>query len=92
MSSAFNRWARPEVYPLMGALGLVISVGAFQLYRNLRQNPEVMINKAQRASGVRENFEEGERYSENALRKHVRNRAPQIMPVMNSYFSDPKEN
>lgn len=48
------------------------------------------VNKENRAAGILENFAEGERYAEHSLRKLVRNRAPEIMPSLNSFFADPK--
>lgn len=50
------------------------------------------VNKQGRAAGVLENFEEGQKYSEHALRKLVRNRRPEIMPSINSFFADPQKN
>ncbi|TXG50344.1 hypothetical protein EZV62_022868 [Acer yangbiense] len=48
------------------------------------------VNKENRAAGVLDNFAEGEKYSEHFLRKYVRNRTPEIMPSINSFFTDPK--
>ncbi|KAG8388632.1 hypothetical protein BUALT_Bualt02G0145600 [Buddleja alternifolia] len=50
------------------------------------------VSKEGRAAGVLENFEEGQKYSEHALRKFVRNRRPEIMPSINSFFTDPQNN
>ncbi|KAL1179361.1 hypothetical protein V6Z11_A03G154300 [Gossypium hirsutum] len=61
-----------------------------QLVRNITTNPEVRVTKENRAAGVLNNFEEGEKYAEHGLRKFVRNRQPQIMPSVNNFFSDPK--
>lgn len=49
----------------------------------------VRVSKETRAAGVLENFAEGEKYSEHFLRKFVRNKAPEIMPSINSFFTDP---
>ncbi|KAI4336081.1 hypothetical protein L6164_014655 [Bauhinia variegata] len=87
-----NRWLRPEVYPLFAAVGAAIGICGFQLVRNILINPEVRVNKEGRAAGVLENFAEGEKYAEHGLRKFVRNRAPEIMPSINNFFSDPKRN
>ncbi|KAJ0527089.1 putative NADH-ubiquinone reductase complex 1 MLRQ subunit [Helianthus annuus] len=48
------------------------------------------VNKENRAAGVLDNFAEGERYAEHSLRKFVRNKSPEIMPNLNSFFADPK--
>lgn len=48
------------------------------------------MTKENRAAGVLENFAEGEKYSEHFVRKYVRNKAPEIMPSINSFFTDPK--
>ncbi|XP_057762803.1 uncharacterized protein LOC130982742 [Arachis stenosperma] len=84
-----NRWLRPEVYPLFAAVGVAVGICGFQLVRNICVNPEVRVSKQNRAAGVLENFDEGEKYAENFLRKFSRNRAPEIMPSINSFFADP---
>lgn len=48
------------------------------------------VNKENRAAGVLDNFAEGEKYAEHSLRKFVRNKDPEIMPSINSFFADPK--
>ncbi|CDY68030.1 BnaC07g49150D, partial [Brassica napus] len=35
-----GRWVRPEVYPLLGAMGFVTSMVVFQLTRNALLNPD----------------------------------------------------
>ncbi|KAI3464033.1 hypothetical protein Pfo_020696 [Paulownia fortunei] len=89
---AASRWIRPEVYPLFAAMGVAVGICSFQLVRNICINPEVRVNKEGRAAGVLENFAEGQKYSEHALRKFVRNRRPEIMPSINSFFADPQKN
>ncbi|KAE8716592.1 mitotic spindle checkpoint protein MAD2-like [Hibiscus syriacus] len=88
MASA-NRWLRPEVYPLFASVGVAVGICAIQLVRNITTNPEVRVTKENRAAGILENFEEGEKYAEHGLRKFVRKRPPQIMPSVNNFFSDP---
>ncbi|KAJ0104747.1 hypothetical protein Patl1_17955 [Pistacia atlantica] len=98
---AGNRWLRPEVYPLFAAVGAAVGICAFQLVRNICINPEVRclshfgfifyaVTKENRAAGILENFDEGEKYSQHFVRKYVRGRAPEIMPSINSFFTDPK--
>ncbi|KAF5792108.1 putative NADH-ubiquinone reductase complex 1 MLRQ subunit [Helianthus annuus] len=89
-SSTLKRWLRPEVYPLFAALGVAVGICGMQLVRNISGNPEVRVNKENRAAGVLDNFAEGERYAEHSLRKFVRNKSPEIMPNLNSFFADPK--
>ncbi|KAK4347765.1 hypothetical protein RND71_034104 [Anisodus tanguticus] len=89
-SSTVNRWLRPEVYPLFAAVGVAVGICGFQLVRNICINPEVRVTKENRGAGVLENFSEGEKYAEHALRKFVRNRSPEIMQSINGFFSDPK--
>lgn len=48
------------------------------------------VNKQNRAAGVLENFDEGERYAEHPVRKFLRGRRPEIMPSLNKFFADPK--
>jgi len=47
------------------------------------------VTKQNRAAGILDNFEEGEKYSEHSLRKYVRGKNPQIMPSVNNFFSEP---
>lgn len=48
------------------------------------------VTKENRTAGVLDNFVEGEKYAEHGLRKFVRNKSPEIMPGVNSFFADPK--
>ncbi|MQL78019.1 hypothetical protein Taro_010458 [Colocasia esculenta] len=89
-SSTFSRWLRPEAYPLFAAVGTAVGICAFQLVRNITGNPEVRVTKENRAAGILDNFQEGERYKEHGLRKFVRTKSPEIMPSINGFFSDPK--
>ncbi|KAK2442808.1 B12D protein [Trifolium repens] len=79
-----NRWIRPEVYPLFAAVGVAVGICGFSLVRNICINPEVRVNKQTRAAG--------EKYTEHLLRKFSRNRSPEIMPGINSFFTDPSRN
>ncbi|KAI5679330.1 hypothetical protein M9H77_10280 [Catharanthus roseus] len=85
-----SRWIRPEVYPLMIPIAGAVGLCGMQLIRNITGNPEVRVTKENRAAGVLQNFEEGERYKEHVLRKFVRGKHPEIMPNINKFFSDPK--
>ncbi|CAN8288436.1 unnamed protein product [Cochlearia groenlandica] len=82
-----GRWVRPEVYPLLGAMGFVTSMVVFQLTRNALLNPECRINKTNRKKGVLENEEEGEKYAQHYLRKYLKTREPQVMASINRFFS-----
>ncbi|KAK4758102.1 hypothetical protein SAY87_019403 [Trapa incisa] len=88
-SSTLKRWLRPEVYPLFAAVGVAVGICGMQLVRNISTNPEVRVTKENRAAGILNNFEEGEKYSQHVVRKFVRGKPPQIMPSVNSFFSDP---
>ncbi|XP_042494772.1 uncharacterized protein LOC122074045 [Macadamia integrifolia] len=88
--ASVNRWLRPEVYPLFAAVGVAVGICGFQLVRNICINPEVRVNKQNRAAGVLENHSEGEVYAEHGLRKFVRTKTPQIMPGINDFFTSPK--
>ncbi|KAG0462580.1 hypothetical protein HPP92_021056 [Vanilla planifolia] len=81
--------ARGKVYPLFAAVGTAVGICAMQLVRNITTNPEVRVLKEHRAAGVLDNQKEGEKYAEHGLRKFVRKRVPQIMPSLNSFFSEP---
>ncbi|GAA0186650.1 hypothetical protein Leryth_018738 [Lithospermum erythrorhizon] len=89
-SSNFNRWLRPEVYPLFAATGVAVGICGMQLIRNITGNPEVRVTKENRAAGILENFAEGEKYRENPVRKFVRGKSSEIMPNINNFFSKPE--
>ncbi|XP_023528505.1 uncharacterized protein LOC111791411 [Cucurbita pepo subsp. pepo] len=84
------RWVKPEVYPLMAAMGFVTTMCVFQLTRNILINPDVRVNKEHRRMGVLENGEEGEKYAQHTLRRFLRTRPPEIMPTINRFFSQDK--
>ncbi|KAH7847098.1 hypothetical protein Vadar_021875 [Vaccinium darrowii] len=86
---AGSRWIRPEVYPLFAATGVAVGICFMQLIRNISGNPEVRVTKENRTAGVLDNFAEGEKYSQHALRKFVRGKAPEIMPNVNKFFTEP---
>ncbi|VFQ96885.1 unnamed protein product [Cuscuta campestris] len=88
--AAVNRWLRPEVYPLFAAVGVAVGICGMQLIRNISTNPEVRVTKENRTAGILENFTEGEKYAQHAVRKFVRNRSPEIMPSINGFFTDPE--
>ncbi|GLJ40034.1 hypothetical protein SUGI_0819480 [Cryptomeria japonica] len=81
-----GRWMKPEVYPLVAATSVAVTMCVFQLVRNLVTNPDVRISKENRHTEVPKNWEEGKRYAENGMRKFVRKRAPEVMPSMTSLF------
>ncbi|CAI9109574.1 OLC1v1009418C1 [Oldenlandia corymbosa var. corymbosa] len=85
-----NRWIRPEVFPLFAAVGVAVGICGMQLVRNICTNPEVRVTKENRSAGILDNFKEGEKYSQHAVRKYVRHKSPQIMPAINRWFSDPQ--
>ncbi|CAI9093272.1 OLC1v1028737C1 [Oldenlandia corymbosa var. corymbosa] len=88
--AGYSRWIKPEVYPLLAPVGAVVGLMAMQLVRNVYTNPEVRVTKQNRAAGVLENFEEGERYSQHFVRRFVRGKRPEVMPNINKFFSDPE--
>lgn len=90
--ASVNRWLRPEVYPLFAAVGVAVGICGLQLVRNICINPEVRVTKENRAAGVLENFAEGEKYAQHFVRRYVRNKAPEIMPSINSFFTEPNRN
>ncbi|CAH1437671.1 unnamed protein product [Lactuca virosa] len=77
-------------YPLAAAMAVALGICGMQLIRNISGNPEVRVTKENRAAGILDNFVEGEKYAEHRLRKFVRNKSPEIMPSVNSFFTDPK--
>ncbi|CAI0426103.1 unnamed protein product, partial [Linum tenue] len=85
-----SRWIRPEVFPLFATIGVAVGICGMQLVRNITGNPEVRVTKENRAAGILDNHEEGEKYKEHALRKFVRTKRPEVMPGINGFFSDPR--
>ncbi|KAL5717756.1 hypothetical protein ACHQM5_010724 [Ranunculus cassubicifolius] len=85
-----QRLALRPVYPVIAPVAFVVGIMGFSLARNICGNPEVRVLKENRAAGILENFDEGEKYTEHALRKFVRNRSPQVMPALNNFFTNPK--
>ncbi|KAK4788580.1 hypothetical protein SAY86_019899 [Trapa natans] len=85
-----GRWVKPDVYPLMAAMGFVTTMCVFQLTRNVLGNPDVRISKAHRAMAVLDNEQEGKKYVEHSLRKFLRTRPPEVMPTINRFFSKPQ--
>lgn len=63
--------------------------GIFTVTDNIL-SAKLRVSKESRAAGVLDNFAEGEKYAQHALRKYVRNKSPEIMPSINSFFADPK--
>lgn len=47
------------------------------------------VTKENRAAGVLDNFEEGEKYAQHGVRKFLRTQTPEIMPKLNKFFSNP---
>ncbi|MFS7947982.1 putative NADH-ubiquinone reductase complex 1 MLRQ subunit [Helianthus anomalus] len=84
------QWMRPEVYPLMAAMTFVTGMCVFQLTRNVFMNPDARVNKVHRTMGVLENHDEGQKYAEHGLRRFLRTRPPEVMPNVNSFFSNTK--
>lgn len=89
-ASALKRWIRPEVYPLFVAIGTAVGLCGFVMARCLTSNPDVRINKADRAAGYLENFKEGHNYHQHSLRKFVQNKPPEIFASINKQFSSSK--
>ncbi|KAK4795144.1 hypothetical protein SAY86_013138 [Trapa natans] len=85
-----GRWVKPDVYPLMAAMGFVTTMCIFQLTRNAFMNPDVRFNKAHRATAVLDNEEEGKKYVEHSFRQFLRTRPPEVMPTINRFFSKPE--
>ncbi|KAL8154243.1 hypothetical protein V2J09_012003 [Rumex salicifolius] len=88
----YGRWLRPEVYPLFASVSVAVGICVMQLVRNICVNPEVRVNKENRAAGILDNHAEGETYSQHFVRRGVRNRKPEIMPSINNFFTDPNKN
>ncbi|OAY84159.1 uncharacterized protein LOC109721768 [Ananas comosus] len=82
-----GRWIKPDVYPLVAAMTFVTGMCLFQLTRNMFLNPDVRINKLHRTTAVLDNADEGQKYSQHALRRFLSSRPPEVMPAINHFFS-----
>jgi hypothetical protein len=49
------------------------------------------VTKENRAAGVLDNFDEGKRYSRHGFRRFIDGKRPEIMPSLNSFMADPKQ-
>ncbi|XP_078441680.1 uncharacterized protein LOC144711585 [Wolffia australiana] len=76
-----SRWIRPEVYPLIAAMTFVSGMCVFQLTRNVVMNPDVRIKKEERMTAIRENAEQGEKYSQHGFRRMLYRNRPWIFPA-----------
>lgn len=83
------RLVHMQAYPIFAATGVAVSICVMQLVRNITTNPEVRVNKENRAAGILDNHAEGERYSHHPFRKFINRQSPEIMPGINSFFTDP---
>ncbi|KAF6992054.1 hypothetical protein CFC21_032340 [Triticum aestivum] len=92
-SSAWKaRWLRPEAYPIFAATGVAVGICVMQLVRNITTNPEVRVTKENRAAGVLDNHDEGRRYARHPFRRFIDGKSAEIMPGINSFFTDPPKN
>ncbi|KAI9192014.1 hypothetical protein LWI28_016963 [Acer negundo] len=71
----------------VAATGVAVGICGMQLIKNIIGNPEVRVLKEKRAAGVLDNFAKSDKYKELALRKYVRNKAPQIMSSIKDFFT-----
>ncbi|KAH7529186.1 hypothetical protein FEM48_Zijuj05G0157700 [Ziziphus jujuba var. spinosa] len=83
-------WCAISVSTLKSGLPLSLSLSLYiYIYIYFKFIYVFLVSKETRAAGVLENFAEGEKYAEHAIRKFARNRSPEIMPAINSFFTDP---
>ncbi|KAJ4710912.1 NADH-ubiquinone reductase complex 1 MLRQ subunit [Melia azedarach] len=83
-----SRWLkRPEVYSLFAAMGVAAGTCGMKLVTNICINPDLRLLKENRAAGVVDNFEEGER--EQGPRKFISHRPPEIFPSVHNFFCRP---
>ncbi|CAN5951699.1 unnamed protein product [Sphagnum jensenii] len=82
-----QRWVVPEVYPVVAVLGTALSLCIFAMGRNLSINPDVRINKDDRAAGVLENYSEGKAYKDHGFRRYLKDVKPS---AFSRYFRESK--
>ncbi|CAK9261375.1 unnamed protein product [Sphagnum jensenii] len=85
-----KRWIKPEIFPLFAAMGAALGICGFAIARNIAINPDVRISKEDRAAGILDNYKEGKTYKDHGLREYLKDCSPEIMPVLNRYFSASK--
>ncbi|KAG0575909.1 hypothetical protein KC19_5G039100 [Ceratodon purpureus] len=67
-----------EILPMAAVVG-----ATFFVSRNLSINPDVRINKDDRAAGVLDNYEEGRMYRDHEFRKYLSMQHKTVMPAFN---------
>ncbi|XP_078156254.1 uncharacterized protein LOC144552019 [Carex rostrata] len=70
------RWLKPDVYPLLAAMGFASGLCVFQLARNVVLNPDVRIMKSQRTTAILDNAEKAQQYHNHAVRDFLLSRGP----------------
>mmetsp|Transcript_2237 Transcript_2237/g.14822 ORF Transcript_2237/g.14822 Transcript_2237/m.14822 type:complete len:90 (-) Transcript_2237:601-870(-) len=88
-----SRWLKPEVYPLLVAVGGGVTVCAAHLTRMVFFSPDCLVSKTSRGMAIPEEdkwTEVGHSYREHPLRRFLRDKNTMIMPSLNESMSSPK--
>ncbi|GBG58939.1 hypothetical protein CBR_g24290 [Chara braunii] len=73
MSGSAFKWVKPDVYPLLAALGVGLTFLAYQSARALTKNPDVTWDKEKRRTAEIDE-REGKEYRQGAFRKFVKSK------------------
>jgi len=82
--AAWTRWVRPEVYPIVIAVGGACGLRVFHLQRHLFCSPDVRLMKSERALGVLEEkhfHKEGAAFRDHSVRRFFAAKEAQIFPA-----------
>ncbi|CAI7783683.1 unnamed protein product [Closterium sp. NIES-54] len=85
MASTASRWVKPEVYPLLAAVGTAAGLSIFALTRKIIADPGISVSKEVRAHGMADDLKQGQKYKMNFVRRAVADRSPEIMPAFNRW-------
>ncbi|KAG0555419.1 hypothetical protein KC19_12G167900 [Ceratodon purpureus] len=84
-----QRWIIPEVYPIVVVIGTALGLCGTAILRNASINPDVRINKDDRAAGWLENYKEGRAYKDSAHRRFFSRQSKMVTTTLNETFGGP---
>ena len=67
-----QRWIIPDVYPIMGVIGCATTICAAYSYRTLTTNPDVVVNKGDRALHLQGKTARQDLYVNDPSARHVK--------------------
>ncbi|XP_024357480.1 uncharacterized protein [Physcomitrium patens] len=80
-----------QVYPIVLVIGTAVGLCGTAIVRNASINPDVRINKEDRAAGYLENFTEGKAYKDSAHRRFFAKQSRMVTTRINEAFGGAKK-